>query len=48
MRMFDRPPGRWIAVIKHHLRELVVDGELPPGDRAGAAIIARQLEAANR
>lgn len=48
MRMFDRPPGRWIAVIKHHLRELVVDGELPPGDRAGAAIIARELEAANR
>ncbi|MEZ4496729.1 MAG: hypothetical protein R2845_08130 [Thermomicrobiales bacterium] len=35
MAMFDRPPGRWIATIKDHLRELVIDGELAPGDRVG-------------
>ncbi len=43
MAMFDRPPGRWIAIIKDHLRELVIDGELSPDDRAGAEAIARGL-----
>ena len=48
MRMFDRPPGRWIAAIKDHLRDLVVDGELSPGDRTTAEMIARAMEAENR
>ena len=45
MAMFDRPPGRWIAVIKEHLKELVIDGELAPDDRDRAAEIARKLVA---
>ena len=43
MAMFDRPPGRWIATIKDHLRELVIDGELAPGDRVRATEIAREM-----
>ena len=43
MAMFERPPGRWIAEIKDHLRELVIDGDLAPGDRDGAKRIARRL-----
>ncbi len=43
MAMFDRRPGRWIAEVKDHLRELVIDGELASDDRAGAERIARQL-----
>ena len=43
MAMFDRPPGRWIAIIKDHLRELVIDGELAPGDVDGAVAIARAM-----
>ncbi len=43
MAMFDRRPGRWIAEIKDHLRELVIDGELASDDRAGAERIAQEL-----
>ena len=43
MALFDRPPGRWIAEVKDHLRELVIDGELGPHDVARAEVIARQL-----
>jgi poly(A) polymerase len=43
MRLFDRPPGRWIATIKDHLRELVLDGELEPDDKQRAEEIAREL-----
>ena len=43
MRLFDRPPGRWIAVIKDHLRDLVIEGELAPGDTDRATVIARAL-----
>ena len=43
MAMFDRPPGRWIAVIKERLRNLVIDGELAPDDRETAARIAREI-----
>jgi poly(A) polymerase len=43
MAMFDRPPGRWIAAIKDHLRELVIDGELAPDDRETATRIAREM-----
>jgi poly(A) polymerase len=43
MAMFQRPPGPWIKRIKEHLRELVIDGELAPGDREGAARVAEEL-----
>ena len=45
MRMFDRPPGRWIAEIKDHLRELVIDGDLAPDDRATASRMAQDFVA---
>lgn len=43
MALFDRPPGRWIAEVKDHLRELVIDGELAPHDTARAEAIARAM-----
>ena len=43
MAAFDRKPGRWIAEIKDHLRELVIDGELKSGDKEGALTIAREM-----
>jgi len=43
MRLFSRPPGRWIATIKDHLRELVLDGELAPEDKEKAEEIARGM-----
>ncbi|MEA2526544.1 MAG: poly(A) polymerase [Thermomicrobiales bacterium] len=43
MRLFARPPGRWIAGIKDHLRELVLDGELAPDDKATAGELARGM-----
>ena len=46
MHMFDRPPGKWIAEVKDHLRELVIDGEMAPDDRETATRIARDLIAA--
>ncbi len=46
MAMFDRPPGRWIAEVKDHLREMVIDGDLSPDDRETAARVARDLLAA--
>lgn len=46
MALFSRPPGRWIAEIKDHLRELVLEGDMEPGDRVWAEVIARQLMAA--
>src|SRR5215204_7386737 len=30
MEMFERPPGPWIKGVKNYLRELVIDGTLPP------------------
>jgi poly(A) polymerase len=45
MRMFDRRPGKWIAEVKDHLRELVIDGELAPDDRESATRIAHDLVA---
>ncbi|HEV2073068.1 MAG TPA: HD domain-containing protein [Thermomicrobiales bacterium] len=47
MVMFDRPPGRWIAEVKDHLRELVIDGELASDEKERAAGIARELLAGN-
>ncbi len=43
MRLLDRPPGRWIGEVKDHLRELVLDGELEPGDKDRALAIAREM-----
>ena len=43
MRMFDRPPGPWIKLVKEHLRELVIDGTLAADDRDRAAGIAKTL-----
>lgn len=43
MAMFDRPPGRWIAEIKDHLRELVIEGDLAPDDIDAATRIAHEL-----
>lgn len=45
MAMFNRKPGHWIAEIKDRLRELVIDGELAPGDKGRAAAIAREMMA---
>ena len=46
MRMFDRRPGKWIAEVKDHLRDLVIDGDLAPDDRDAATRIAGELVAA--
>jgi poly(A) polymerase len=43
MEIFQQPPGRWIADVKDHLRELVIDGELQPGDKQRAREIARDF-----
>lgn len=43
MALFGRPPGKWIADAKNHLRELVIDGALAPEDKATAERIAREL-----
>lgn len=43
MAMFARRPGKWIAQIKEHLREMVIDGDLDPADKETAANIARDL-----
>ena len=45
MRMFDRKPGRWIAEVKDHLRDLVIEGELAPDDVGSATRIAHELVA---
>ncbi len=47
MAMFDRKPGRWIAEIKDHLRELVIDGDLASDDRETATRIAHDLIASS-
>jgi putative nucleotidyltransferase with HDIG domain len=41
--MFDREPGPWIRVVKSRLSAMVLDGDLAPGDRAGAEKVARGL-----
>jgi poly(A) polymerase len=41
MRLFARPPGPWIKAVKTHLRELVIEGTLAPGDREEATRLAR-------
>ena len=41
--LFEREPGPWSRVIKQQLSAMVLDGELAPGDRAGATRVARRL-----
>ena len=36
MAIFKRPSGRWIGRLKDHLREMVIEGTLEPGDQAEA------------
>jgi poly(A) polymerase len=46
MELFGRGPGPWIRPLKEHLLDLVLDGELGPDDRQGAAERARAFIAA--
>lgn len=41
MRVFGHPPGIWIKVVKGRLRELVIDGDLCPGDVESALELVR-------
>jgi poly(A) polymerase len=41
MELFGRGPGPWLKPIKEHLLGLVIDGNLAPDDKAGAAKEAR-------
>jgi poly(A) polymerase len=43
MALFGRGPGPWLRPLKDHLLSLVIDGELSPDDKEGAARIARSL-----
>ena len=43
MSLLDREPGPWIARVKERLSTLVLDGELAPGDKEAAALIARRM-----
>jgi poly(A) polymerase len=42
MASFGRPPGRWIGELKRHLRELVIEGAIAPGDKEAALAEARR------
>ncbi|HUG13927.1 MAG TPA: HD domain-containing protein [Thermomicrobiales bacterium] len=46
MAMFDLPPGIWIKHVKERLRDMVIDGDLAPGDRETAERHARNWMAA--
>jgi poly(A) polymerase len=43
MEAFDRKPGRWIAIVKDQLREMVIDGELHHDDKQSAFMIAERI-----
>lgn len=43
MARFGRGPGMWIKTVKDRLRDLVIDGELEPGDVVGAEAVAREI-----
>ena len=43
VRIFARPPGPWIKPIKQRLSEMVLDGDMAPGDRDAAERIARRM-----
>lgn len=46
--LFGEPPGPWIRPIKERLGNAVLDGALAPGDREGAARLARALRSGAR
>ena len=46
MRMFDRPPGPWIRLVKDHLLERVLDGDLGSDDIETATQMAKEFVAA--
>lgn len=41
--LFEREPGPWIRVVKDQLSRMVLEGDLEPGDRAGAVRVATRL-----
>ncbi len=43
MCLFGQPPGRWIADVKDHLRELVMDGELGVTEKERACELAAEF-----
>ena len=43
MAMFERGPGPWIRPIKEQLLAMVLDGDLAPDDKLGAAEVARAM-----
>jgi poly(A) polymerase len=43
MALFGRPPGPWIKPVKDRLLSAVLDGELAPDDKEGAARLAREV-----
>ncbi len=46
MEIFQRSPGRWIGDLKDHLRDMVLDGTLEPGDKTAALVEAQRWMAA--
>jgi poly(A) polymerase len=42
MAIFGLPPGRWIAEVKNYLRDLVIEGQLAPGDKETARVLAER------
>ena len=42
MELFDRPPGAWVGIVKRHLLDLVLDGELEPDDVERARTLAQE------
>jgi poly(A) polymerase len=47
MALFNRPPGPWIRPVKDYLRDLVIDGDLAPGDAERARELALAWMAAH-
>ena len=43
MTLFGRPPGPWIKPVKEGLLAAVLDGQLGPEDKEGAARLAHAL-----
>jgi len=43
MELLGRGPGPWVGRVKERLSTLVLDGELPPGDKEAAAAVARRM-----
>ena len=43
VHLFDLEPGPWIRRVKQYLSNLVLDGDLAPGDRVEAERLARRM-----